>query len=292
MTNQKSAHHLLPIFAVLLAASLGASSGLYIKGLVLSGFALGGFRMGVPLLLSAATLFRSDSRRRLWQKRGPLLVASGINAVRMLLFIFAFKLAPLGSSTILLYTWPVFALIVDAVDKRSWPGLRKIALIGLAFSGVLIMNLHRRFSWGENELIGAGLMICSAFLFSITQVIFKKALADAKETEIVFSQNAVGGLVMLPFVLMEIPSVPLLENMLGIVYGLSVGLCGFWLFFYAMKRLPLFEYSTLAYAEVAVAVVFGMVFLHEALVVNQIVGAACILLSSLLAQYGRVHLQK
>jgi drug/metabolite transporter (DMT)-like permease len=51
-----------------------------------------------------------------------------------------------------------------------------------------------------------------------------------------------------------------------------------------MKRLPFFQYSALAYIEVPLGVVLGLLFLGESLVPNQIVGALMVLVASFVAQ--------
>lgn len=44
-------------------------------------------------------------------------------------------------------------------------------------------------------------------------------------------------------------------------------------FFYALKRLPLFQYSAMAYIEVIFALVFSLVFLAEPMTWNMALGA-------------------
>lgn len=275
---------LLPIVAVLLAASLGASSGLYIKGVSLSGLALAACRMGVPLLAMLPLIIRGGrllgppgQRRQLW-------IASGLNAVRMLCFILAYKLTAIGNAVVLLYLWPVFALIFDCLYQRRRPTRVQAGLLALAFGGVVVMNLHRNFALSPNDLLGSGLMVLSASVFAVTAMIFKKALDHVHETDTIYFQNAIGALVFLPFLLLELPAVPLADIGIGLLYGFSVGLCGFGLFFFAMKRLPLFQYSALAYSEVPIGVLLGVFVLGETLALNQLAGAALILTASFVAQ--------
>lgn len=274
----------LPIVAVLTAACLGASSGLYIKGVSLSGLALAACRMGIPFLVVLPYVIRRGRAWGLPGHRRALWLASGVNAVRMLLFILAYKLTAVGNAVVLLYLWPVFALILDSVVHRKRPTLAQIGILVLAFGGVVVMNLHRNFTLSGTDLLGSSLMILSAAGFAVTAIIFKKALNEVHETDTLYFQNAIGAVVYLPFLLMEWPTTPLPDLALGLVYGLTVGLGGFGLFFFAMKRLPLFQYSALAYSEVAFGLFFAVTVLGETLVVNQGVGAVLVLVASFAAQ--------
>lgn len=274
----------LPVAAVLGGAALGASSGLYIKGVGLSGLALAAFRMGIPFLVVLPFVLKRGAGLGLKEQRRGLWTASGLNAVRMLLFILAYKLTAIGNAVVLLYLWPVFALVFGCLRDRRLPTGGQAGILALAFGGVVVMNLHRDFSAARNDLLGSGFMIVSAALFAVTALLFKNALAQVKETDTLYFQNGVGALVFLPFAVMEVPSTPLPEVGLALVYGLVVGFVAFGIFFYAMKRLPLFQYSALAYSEVVFGVLLGVVVLGETLTANQLAGAALILSASVLAQ--------
>ena len=277
----------LPVLAVLGGAAMGASSGLYIKGIALSSLALAGFRMGIPFLALLPVIARGGRLLGDPANRKVLWLASGLNAVRMLLFIMAYKLTAIGNAVVLLYLWPVFALLMDHLRLRRRPAAGQIALLVLASAGVATMNLHRHFSFSSADLLGSLCMIASAFLFAATVILFKGALATVHETDALYFQNAVGALVFLPFLLAESGKIPAADLTLGLLYGASVGLVGFGLFFFAMKRLPIFRYSALAYSEVIIAVAFGVAILGERLVPNQIAGAAMTLAASFLAQRSR-----
>ncbi|MEN6490365.1 MAG: EamA family transporter, partial [Rectinema sp.] len=105
----------MPILAVLVAAALGASSGLYIKGLAFSSLAMTSLRMTVPLLL---VLPSAAKHGLLLGKRGmrwQLFLASALNAIRLYLYVLAYKLTSMGNAVVLLYLWPVFALVIGGI---------------------------------------------------------------------------------------------------------------------------------------------------------------------------------
>ncbi|GAB6275640.1 MAG: hypothetical protein SAMD01599839_01800 [Rectinema sp.] len=274
----------MPILAVLVAAALGASSGLYIKGLAFSSLAMTSLRMTVPLLL---VLPSAAKHGLLLGKRGmrwQLFLASALNAIRLYLYVLAYKLTSMGNAVVLLYLWPVFALVIDSIRLKKSLSVVRLGILLLSIAGVLVMNLNKRFSLSETDLLGSACMIASALIFAVTNIIFKQALSVISEIDTLYFQNAIGGIIFLPFLIAEIPHAPLSHLSIGIFYGVAVGLVGFGLFFVGMKRLPLFQYSALSYSEVPFAVLLGIAFRGEKMTALQGLGMALIVLGSFLAQ--------
>jgi drug/metabolite transporter (DMT)-like permease len=240
--------------------------------------------MGVPFLvmLPFVAVRRELPGER--TERKALWTASALNAVRMLLFVMSYKLTAIGNAVVLLYLWPIFALILDGLFERRLPGRVRLGLLALAFAGVVTMNLHRGFSLSSNDLLGSAFMTVSALLFAVTNIIFKKALAKVREVDALYFQNAVGSLVFIPFLIAEWGSASFEDVSLGLLYGSMVGLVGFGAFFVGMKRLPLFQYSALAYSEVPIGVAVGVAILGERVTINQMLGAAMVLGASFVAQ--------
>ena len=274
----------LPVIAILIGTALGASSGLFIKGLSISSLALSGFRMGVPFLLLFPYVIRMKTFRGTPGMGKRLILGSSLNSIRMFFYIAAYKLTTLGNAVVLLYLWPVFALLFQSLFRKKRPGWKQIGLLLAAFAGVLIMNLHRDFSLHGKDLPGSLLMIASAALFSVTMLLFKTALKELDELSSLFHQNAVGALIFLPFLIGEIPAMPPVDLGIGLVYGVAVGIVSFGLFFFSLKRLPIFQYSALAYSEVIFGLIFSVTVLGEGLVINQIAGALIVVAASFYSQ--------
>jgi drug/metabolite transporter (DMT)-like permease len=275
----------MPVLAVLTAAALGASSGLYIKGLAFSGLAISSLRMTVPFLLTLPSAAKHGLLLGRPGMRGRLLVASALNALRLYLYILAYKLTTIGNAVVLLYLWPIFSLVIDSIRLKEPLSVSKLATLVLATGGVVVMNLHRNFSLAGPDLIGSACMIASALIYASTNFIFKEALVVMSEVDTLYFQNAIGALVFLPFLITEIPQVPIAHLGIGVVYGVVVGLIGFGLFFAGMKRLPMFQYSVLSYSEVPFGLLLGIVFLGEKMMVNQAIGIVLIVAGSFLAQH-------
>lgn len=288
----------LPILAVIAGAAFGASSGLFIKGVHFSSLAITGFRMGVPFLIMLPSMLAGKRLLGPPLRRRTLWTASAINALRMLLFVLAYRLTSVGNAVVLLYLWPVFALLISTARQRSRPSAYQLGLVALSFAGIVVMNLHRGFALSPGDLVGSLAMILAAVGFALTVILFKEALAEVGETDAIFFQNAIGAVVFLPVLAVELIAAfsspaqagtrALLPELgLGLAYGLTVGVAGFFCFFYAMKRLPIFQYGALAYTEVPIAVVMAVLILGEKVMPNQLAGAAMVVTASFLAQRAR-----
>lgn len=274
----------LPILAVLAGAAIGATSGLYIKGLAFSGLAMTSFRMTVPFLLTLPHAAKRGVLLGKGELRGRLILASCLNAGRLYLFILAYRLTSIGNAVVLLYLWPVFSLLFESARARRRLEPAKLGSLALATGGVLVMNLNRGFSFSGTDFWGSLCMIASSLVFAGVNLIFKESLMVFGEIDTLYFQNAVGGLVYLPFLAIALPRASAGDLGLGLLYGVIVGLLGFGLFFVGMKRLPLFRYSALTYAEVPFGLALGAIFRGERLSVNHGVGALLVLAGSALAQ--------
>ena len=275
---------IIPSLMLLAGAAVGALSGLFIKMLPYPTAPLLGFRLGVPFLVMLPYVIKRKSF--LGKPRDRVLLWSGgfLNLLRMVFYIIAFKLTSIGNAVVLLYLWPVFALGITAVRNRKMPGIKNIIVILAAFSGVAVMNMHREFSFSSSDLFGSLSMILSAFIFSLAVFIYKKALSGCTEGEVIYFQNSLGALVFIPFLIKDIGSYPDVYILPGIAYGILIGIVIFMLFFYALKRVSVFHYSVMTYSEIIFAVIFGMIFLGESLVMNQIIGMLIVVASSFTAQ--------
>jgi drug/metabolite transporter (DMT)-like permease len=185
---------------------------------------------------------------------------------------------------VLLYLWPIFALLIDSFLTRQRIKFKEAGLLLMALTGVIFLNIHKGFSFAHSDLLGSGVMILSAFILAISMIIFKDALEDNSEGEVLYFQNALGALIFIPILLLEIQGTPSKAIYTGLIYGMSVGVLGFGCLFIALKRLPIFQYGAMGYIEVFFGVLFGIFLLGEDLRWNIIVGTILILISSFLSR--------
>lgn len=270
-----------PYLAVVFAATIGGSSGIFIKLLNLPSTTITFFRVFVPVAI--LLIYLGWKKVKLFKGNYKImLVASGLNAARMFLYMVAYRYTSVGSAVVLLFTWPIFATIFGAIFLKEKVSKRTALLVGMAFLGIIIMYLNKEINFGSNDFIGMGAMLLSAIIFSITAVIFKKELKNYSTAETIFYQNLIGAIVFLPFIFINKPLPTIAQTSVASVYAFIVGIVAFLLFFYALKKLKMSHYSLFTYWEIPAALVFSVIFFKEVITLNMIFGGALIIIAGLL----------
>lgn len=276
-----------PYLAIIIAATIGGSSGVFIKLIDLPATTITFFRMAVPVIVllgylhyKGTKLFRGNYR--------IMMVASVLNATRMFLFFVGYLYTSIGNAVIILFTWPIFGSLFSAIFLKEKVSLRTALLIGLAFMGIVIMYLNKEISFGNEDFIGMAAMLLSAILFSVTAVIFKKELVYYSRTETIFYQNLVGAVAFLPLLFIHAPVPSALQIGAASLYGFLIGIVAFTLFFHALRRLKMSHYALFTYWEVIAALFFGVLFFREQITWNMLVGGSLILATGIMLRKKKV----
>jgi len=267
--------------AVLTGAMIGGVGGLFIKAMSIPATSIACIRMIVPCLLLGGWLLSTGTRFFRGNYK-VMLGGSMINAVRMYLFLAAFIYTSIGNAIIVFYTWPIFGTLLGATLLKEHITRRQIALLGLAFTGIIIAYSNQDFSFENQDFIGMTAAIGSAFLYALSVIIFKTETPNYTRNEIIFYQNIVGALVFIPFFVFNEPTPTAMDMTLGISYGLMVGILAYSFFFFGLKYLEASKASMLTYVEVVSAVLLSYLVMGDVLSLNMIVGGGCIILSTIL----------
>ncbi len=272
--------------AILTGATIGGAGGLFIKAISIPATSIACIRMMVPCLLLGAWM--SYTGTRIFRGNYKVMLAgSMINAVRLYLFLVAFIYTSIGNAIIVFYTWPIFGTLLGATLLKEHITRRQIALLGLAFTGIIIAYSNQEFSFENQDFIGMTAAISSAFLYALTVIIFKTETQNYTRNEIVFYQNIVGAFVFIPFFIFNEPAPTTMDMTLGISYGLMVGIVAYSFFFFGLKHLEASKASMLTYVEVVSAVLLSYLVLGDVLSWNMIIGGGCIILSTILLRLER-----
>jgi len=276
-----------PYLAIIIAATIGGSSGVFIKLIDLPATTITFFRMAVPVIVllgylhyKRTKLFRGNYR--------IMMVASVLNATRMFFFFVGYLYTSIGNAVIILFTWPIFGSLFSAIFLKEKVSVRTALLIGLAFTGIVIMYLNKEISFGNEDFIGMAAMLLSAILFSITAVIFKKELVYYSKTETIFYQNLVGAVAFLPLLFIYTPVPSAMQIGAASLYGFLIGIVAFTLFFYALRRLKMSHYALFTYWEVIAALFFGVLFFQEQITWNMLIGGSLILATGIMLRKKKV----
>lgn len=278
-----------PELLVLIAAALWGTSGIATQLAALPAAVIAFFRMAIPATVIGVYFFvRRHPLPR--EQIGIRLAASVLNAIRMFFFFVAYQYTSIANAVVALYTWPIFATIFARILLGERIGLRRAALLFVAFAGIPFLYLRafiEASSGGHfivsDDIVGISSMILSAALHSLAIVLLKRAKPGQSRFESTFFQNIVGAIVFLPIVIAMGPSISFVQLSISIYLGLVVGTFGFTLFFIGLHGTKTAAASNLAYFEVVVAIVLGALVLGQPVYWNTIVGGALIIVSILLS---------
>lgn len=270
--------YLLAVFVIFVFGSSGA----FIKVIGVAPIVLTFFRTAIPTLVlfsyfsvfQQKPLFRSSIR---W-----LLLGSLLNAGRIFLFILSYSYTSIANAVVIYYSWPVFATIFGHFWLGEAIPRRNRFLLFLPLLGVSIIFSNQDFSAQSQDIIGMSAMLGSAVLYSLSVIIFKQTSYQYSGYETVFFQNLLGGLIFLPFAWTQLDDYQWSTYGLILVFVLGIGVLAFGLYFNALKQMKAATLSYLSYLEVVVATSYGIFFFNETLTPHFIVGAALIVLSTLL----------
>ncbi|MBU1171719.1 MAG: DMT family transporter [Proteobacteria bacterium] len=266
--------------SIIMAAIIFGSSGVFIKTLDLPVSTITFFRMAVPFaLMSLVFLFRKKTFPSINDK--PMVLASCLNAIRLFFYFAGYAYGNISTTVILLYTWPVFATFWSCLFLGETLSLYRLGLFVTTFSGVALITLNQTLSLTNQKFIGAVFILLSAFIYSMTIVIFKKKSLRYDPLETLWFQNCIGSFAFFPFVVINRPFPLVWQSGLAVTYAFLIGVVGFGLFFSGLQKIDASRASFLTYVEVVSGIIFGVVFFNETLSWNIIAGGSLVLLSAL-----------
>lgn len=271
------------LYAVIFCASIAGLSGIFIKEMSVPASSIAWFRTATPAILIGIWMFIKGIPffRGNYKK---MLLASILNSLRMYLFFLAYVYTSIGNAVILCYTWPIFATILSSSMLKEKISKKQYSFLALAFLGLLIANSNQTFSFEDKDFIGMMGAISSAFIYSITVIIFKSEAKNYSTNEMIFYQNFTGLFVFLPFVF-YINDLPILKDyLIGFSYAVLIGILGFNLFFFGLKYLKASIASSLMYLEVVGAIFLSYLWYGDMLSISMLIGGSFIIISSYFMQ--------
>jgi len=275
--------NLNPYFAVVLAAAIWGSAGVFIKYLNLPPATITFFRFAVPAVILLA-VFVYQKRPVFRGARRMIFVGSLANILKTFFYFLGFTLASVGNAITVYFIWPLITAALGGALLKEKISKRNIFLFAVAFTGICLIYSDKNFSFSDRDFLGMSAMFVSALATAIFMVAFKKISASYSKYEMIFHQNALGAVVFFPFLFFN-SSVPSTSQLITVVfYALLVGIIGFVLLFSAMKKIKISTVSFLAYFEPVSAIIFAAVLLGERLSANTLAGGALIVTAAMMLE--------
>ncbi|WKN40492.1 DMT family transporter [Tunicatimonas pelagia] len=274
--------YLLAILAILILGSAGA----FIKIIALPPIVLTFFRTLIPTVL-LFSYFKLIRRRRLFRYSAKwLLVGSLLNAGRLFLFIASYSYTSIVNAIVIFYTWPVFTVLYSRIWLKESIPRRNQILLFLPLIGIVIIFSDQQVTTDEQDLIGMGAMSLSSMLYAFTVLIFKRTSQEYTGFETVFFQNLLGGFIFLPFALPYLNKIDLPTYGLITLFSIFIGVLAFGMFFQALQKMRASTLSYLAYLEVVIASLYGILLFDETVTGQFVIGAVLIIVATLLFKKG------
>lgn len=197
---------------------------------------------------------------------------------------------PSSWSALLFSTYPVWVLLVGRVlmpDQLLTP--RKLVAAALGLAGVVALQYAQLGSMAVSgpAMLGGLLILASAVLIAVANVLVKQHLAHVPPHLLVCVQTLTGALPLLAASFLMEADAPVHWTPRAVLALLWLALGGtvttYQLLYWLLPRISLSALGAMAMLDTLVAVVLGVVVLHEPLTVSVMVGGALILSAAALA---------
>lgn len=241
------------------------------------------FIYSVPWAMLPARLARLAS----WQ----LVSTSFLRALFVVLtascFFFALSELPLARAVTIVFTAPLFMVLLSRVILGEPIAASALIAIALGFGGVLVI-----FGDAFLEPLGGALIpmlsaLLASLFYALSIVLSRKHTAHTAPEEMVMLQSGFAFLMALPFGLLPLPQtewVALDGRLLLLFVAIGIlGTAGHLMIVWALKRETASRLGPIEYTGLIWAVVFGYLFFGEVPESRTLFGAALVVLACLVA---------
>ena len=236
------------------------------------------------LILATAFLILNPTSLKVKLEKIPYLMVCGIVGVvvGILTYFYAVKLISASIAVILLYTYPVFALVLAKIFVGERITLLKIFAATLVLVGCFLTV--KGYSLTYLKLTGLGVVfgLISGFSYSIYMVLSKIMLKDVNEAAVIFYTLGFGSLVLLLNNLFNQTLLVSLESNVWVLIALIAIIpttLAFTFLIFGLKYLEASRASIYSTFEIVSAILLAFIFLGERLEIFQGLGAILVVFS-------------
>jgi drug/metabolite transporter (DMT)-like permease len=212
------------------------------------------------------------------QHRRRVALSGVILAAHWASFFLSLTETTVAIALAVLYLGPVVASAVAPRVLGERPSRQVYVGLALALIGVLAVVRPG----GETSAIGLAAAMFSAFTLALLMLVAKPAAAALGGLTVATGELVVASLVTSPWALQAVRESSEFWPELLVLGAILTGIAG-WIFWGAMRQLPVAFVSVIMYLEPASAIVWAMIFLDEAPDVLAWAGIALVLAGGILA---------
>lgn len=218
---------------------------------------------------------QGDMRRFFW----PIFAIGAINtAIPFALFNYASLHLEAGVNAILNATAPMFGAMVAFVWLHERLSKIAVAGLGLGFVGVFVIS-EQKVSGGQLSAVPIVAACLATCCYGIAACMMKRWLTGAQPLAVATGSQAVASVLLFPLAVMEWPQTMPSVNAWTNAVALAVAGTGiaYILYFHLISAVGPSKAITVAYLVPLFAIVWGLIFLREAMSLQTLIGGACIL---------------
>lgn len=206
---------------------------------------------------------------------GYMLVLGVLLALHWVTFFKAIQVSSVAVGLLSFSTFPIFTTILDICFFKQKLKLLNIITTIAAFTGVAL--IIPKYEIGNTVFLGVVFGIISGLSFAVLTVINRIYVATYSSLVIVFYQDFIATLVLLPFVVSLQPVVTLHDVVLLFVLGSIFTAIAHSLFIKGLATVTVYTAGIITCLEAVYGIVFASVFLHEQLTLRIILAGLLII---------------
>lgn len=220
-------------------------------------------------------------------KRKSMLLLGAWQAGGLLSYYTAVSFTNVSLSVLLLYTAPVYVLLVSPFVLKENISTKNIAALVLSLAGVIVVVGPENIFSGMEEvgsgyLFGVLMGLLSGFFYACITMTSRFLRDEYSGLEQLFFSTGATLIILFPFVL-QVSFASLIENLPVLLFlGVMITSIGSILFFTGLERVKAQNASIVSLLEPVSAIFFAYLILHDPVSTGTLVGCALILASSLL----------
>lgn len=272
---------------IIIAGAFWGSMGIFVRSLSAYGFSslqIASMRLTISAVLMALVLIiKEPSGFRMKARDIPLFLALGLMSVLFFsaCYFAAIELMTLSAAAILLYTSPIWVMLMSLVIFKERFSLKKLIALVLAFSGcALVSGIGSGGLTPLGVLVGLGAGIGYA-LYSIFSSLALRRYSPFAVTTYTFMIAAAGSW----FICKPVEMLSLISAahsvwallLLVLVTGVITAVVPFLCYTLGLKTVEASRAAILATIEPVVASALGVIVFHELLTVSAVLGIILVL---------------
>lgn len=278
----------LDIVQILILAALWGSSFLFMRiaAPVLGAVWLIEFRLLIASLILLPILVRlgfGSEIRRHWM---PMFFVGGIgSAIPFSLMAFSSISLPAGFTSILNATAPLFGTVIAGVWFQEKLSLTRIVGFILGFVGVIVLVGWKELATTPAFLMAVAAGLLAALLYAIAAPYIKQRLAGVSALAITTGTQFSAALILLPIVPFTIPNQTPTNLVIFSVLALALlsSVFAHTIYYQLIENIGATKALTVTYLIPVFAMVWGAIFLGEAITFSMMLGCGLILLGTAIA---------